>query len=191
VGKRKRIAWAEWQKFHSRSKGGPAPGGANTAAALSAATSAVAKAASKKIAAAATIAAAVAITLCEAARATLPTAAAAQRTCIAAKKEVAAVAVGSAGVVMIPSPPAPPAKRKWSHPQPDNKPGGLKEAIEVRWHTIPQLNVSGTQIRHHSRPPPFHCPHRHHHLTTWLPSRTYVAFVILTVAITVEGGPRK
>jgi hypothetical protein len=86
-------------------------------AAAAAATETATTAASRKGATAASKAApapqaAVAATYCEAAMAMLPTAEpATRRTRAAARKEVVATAmVSSAGAVMSPSPPAPPAK---------------------------------------------------------------------------------
>ncbi len=63
-----------------------------------------------------------------------------RQTRAAAKKEVIAAAVGRAGAVTIPSPPAPTAKQKRRRPQPDDAPDSMDKATEDRQHAISQLD---------------------------------------------------
>ncbi len=118
--------------------------------------------------------------------------AAVRQTHAAAKKEVIAAAVGRAGAVAIPSPPALTAKQKRQRPQPDDAPDSMDKATEDRQHAISQLGVTVTSPcarircpsppRHRQhRPCPHHqCPHRRCYLTTQLLTKACVAFETFT-----------
>jgi hypothetical protein len=109
---------------------------------------------------------AVATLNCKATTATSSTTAEAEEVwqmCTAAKKEVA-MAVGSAGAVMITSLLALPSKQKWWHPQQDDPQVGLEEMRDGRRHAIPQLDGSGdisvclNLVSHLLSPPPLPTP---------------------------------